>query len=77
MSRTRFAWVTIAIGACQGSTEDPPQPTGHDPTEVSTVGVLDADGDGYDASIDCDDGDAAVHPGASEVCDGIEPLGCL
>lgn len=28
---------------------------------------LDEDGDGYQSSVDCDDGDAAVHPGASEL----------
>ena len=33
----------------------------------------DADNDGYDASIDCNDGNAAVHPGVVEVCnDGID-----
>ncbi|MEQ1503015.1 MAG: putative metal-binding motif-containing protein [Myxococcota bacterium] len=31
----------------------------------------DADGDGY-AADDCDDGDAAVHPGATETCDGAD-----
>ena len=41
------------------------------------VGTCDADGDGHlDASCgggDCDDGDAAVNPGAAEVCDnGID-----
>jgi hypothetical protein len=30
---------------------------------------LDLDGDGY-GCLDCNDGDAAVHPGAAEVCDG-------
>ena len=40
----------------------------------------DADGDGYDDDTcggnDCDDGNAAVHPGASEVCDGILDNDC-
>ncbi len=29
----------------------------------------DADGDGLDACLDCDDGDATVYPGAEDVCD--------
>ncbi|MCO4772266.1 MAG: putative metal-binding motif-containing protein [Deltaproteobacteria bacterium] len=37
---------------------------------------VDGDGDGYDSiasgGLDCDDGDAAVGPGAIEVCDGID-----
>ena len=28
----------------------------------------DGDGDGYDAAVDCDDADPAVHPGADEIC---------
>ncbi|MCB9791375.1 MAG: putative metal-binding motif-containing protein [Alphaproteobacteria bacterium] len=32
--------------------------------------VQDQDGDGYPESEDCDDLDAAVNPGAAEVCDG-------
>ncbi|MBM4390783.1 MAG: hypothetical protein FJ090_06640 [Deltaproteobacteria bacterium] len=33
----------------------------------------DADGDGYDASVDdCDDGNAEINPGADEHCDGID-----
>mgnify|MGYP001563545011 CR=1 FL=1 len=32
----------------------------------------DLDGDGYDGSTDCDDGDAAVNPAATDTCDGID-----
>ena len=32
------------------------------------TGADDADGDGYSACTECDDGDAAVFPGAEEVC---------
>jgi hypothetical protein len=30
----------------------------------------DNDGDGYNATVDCNDDDASVHPGATEICDG-------
>ncbi|HND30697.1 MAG TPA: putative metal-binding motif-containing protein, partial [Myxococcota bacterium] len=36
------------------------------------VGYADADGDGFAACEECDDADAAVFPGAVEVCDGID-----
>jgi hypothetical protein len=36
------------------------------------VEALDADGDGFPAQEDCDDEDPAVHPGAPEVCGGID-----
>jgi len=46
-------------------------------TEADLAERLDADGDGYDAwsvgGEDCDDGDAAVHPGVSyDPADGID-----
>ena len=34
--------------------------------------VMDWDGDGVDTLTDCDDGDAAVFPGAEERCNGID-----
>jgi hypothetical protein len=38
-----------------------------------TIGVADVDEDGYDANEDCDDEDATVYPGATEVpYDGID-----
>ena len=32
--------------------------------------VADADGDGYDTLTDCDDANPAIHPGATELCNG-------
>jgi len=34
--------------------------------------IVDVDGDGYHSDIDCDDSDAGIHPGADEICDGID-----
>jgi hypothetical protein len=33
---------------------------------------VDNDGDGYDGLLDCDDGDATIHPGAAESCDLLD-----
>jgi hypothetical protein len=38
-------------------------------TDTDTDLPADADGDGYASDVDCDDGDATVHPGADEICD--------
>ena len=34
--------------------------------------VVDVDEDGFPEPVDCDDGNAAIHPGAIEVCDQID-----
>ena len=43
-----------------------------DDTGDGTSGTTDADLDGYPAGEDCDDNDAAVHPGADELCNGAD-----
>ncbi len=53
----------LAVG-CQPDDSKLPGDTG----PIST----DGDGDGYVAGEDCDDGDAAVYPGAAERCDGVD-----
>lgn len=35
-------------------------------------GPVDLDGDGAASDVDCDDGDPSAHPGAVEVCDGVD-----
>lgn len=41
--------------------------------EIDVVAAAsDLDGDGFDSLDDCDDSDAAVHPGAHEICDGVD-----
>jgi hypothetical protein len=48
----------------------------HDPVEIewpiTVVCTQDADGDGVDDDDDCDDTDAAVFPGAPELCDAVD-----
>jgi photosystem II stability/assembly factor-like uncharacterized protein len=43
-----------------------------DPDYTGCFPVQDRDGDGVDCESDCEDGDAAVYPGAEEVCDGVD-----
>ncbi len=54
--------------ACRDETKSSDTDTQTEEIEV----VKDNDGDGYLNSEDCDDGDPGIHPGADELCDGID-----
>ena len=41
-------------------------------TDDTAVPEVDADGDGYASTVDCDDADPEIHPGAEELCDAID-----
>ncbi len=58
---------TAAVTSTGGTvtTETPPGTT-------PSSGTVDADEDGATADTDCDDSDPARHPGADEVCDGVD-----
>lgn len=56
-------WLTTAmlmsfLAACNGDGDDKES--------------VDADGDGYDELVDCDDSNGAVYPGADELCDTLD-----
>jgi hypothetical protein len=40
--------------------------------DVGVCVCIDDDNDGACAGVDCDDGDKDMHPGATEVCDGVD-----
>jgi hypothetical protein len=66
----RALGLAVLLWGCSGDGEEPPT---KDAVEV--IGD-DEDGDGYDSILDggqdCDDTDSSVHPGAVELCDGLD-----
>ncbi len=59
----RFAFLALVLGCSQKDADDSAPRI-----EKST----DADDDGHAAENDCDDGNAAIHPDATEHCDGAD-----
>ena len=59
-------WLLMAVLALAGCIGKPVD------SGDSAAPEVDVDGDGYGAAEDCDDEDAAVYPGAPEVCNGLD-----
>src|SRR5678815_1451823 len=73
----KLDWIlaTFLIAGCSDKGDDS-QGGGDDSGSVDDSDTPppaeDADNDGYDVNEDCNDGDPAVNPGATEVCDGVD-----
>jgi MYXO-CTERM domain-containing protein len=60
-------------GSLLGGADFVTSPFGLMPSVAGNIPCYDFDGDGYSPSAgDCDDTDAALNPGATELCDGID-----
>ncbi|MFK7931262.1 MAG: LamG-like jellyroll fold domain-containing protein [Myxococcota bacterium] len=72
---TRSTSLILLLIACDPAVNDTDLTDSTDDTDI-VVGPIDEDNDGYvaisDGGDDCDDADESVHPGATELCDGID-----
>ena len=68
--RTLAIFALLTIAGCRTDADKPD--TDGLPDDTDTVFDGDMDGDGYSSDTDCDDSDASIHPGAEELCDGID-----
>ncbi len=66
------AAASLALAGCLKDGKGDDTGTAGGGGDGGAVSGTDADGDGYAAADDCDDSDADVHPGAEEVCDGVD-----
>ena len=79
--RSYLGGVAVFLAACGGPKPATPADTAVDsraddsgePVDSGdTSPPADADADGFDTTTDCDDADAAIHPGAEDPCDGVD-----
>ena len=63
-----FLYTTLLF-ACRTSK---PASTSEGLVDTADTELTDLDGDGYQSDEDCDDGNASVHPNATEICDGMD-----
>lgn len=62
----------LVLNACNTTKPIPPYGL-PDSFDTNSGANVDTDGDGYDALVDCDDNNAAIHPEAEEVAgDGVD-----
>jgi hypothetical protein len=59
----------LLLAALVGCTGEVTPPDSKDTDTGDSAAPTDADGDGWDSSVDCDDQDPDVHPNGTEVCD--------
>ena len=69
VTRLRYLWLFLVPPLVGAADDGPGLGCGCDPGVGS---VIDNDGDGSGATIDCDDVDPSIHPGAEEHCDGVD-----
>ena len=68
VQRLILASLLVSISGCR----EPEEIKDSGPTDSGEISEVDRDGDGFAEDVDCDDGDAAIYPGASEFCDDID-----
>ena len=69
-----FNWEAIGVGTytlTAQATDNSGATTSSEPIKI-TVTYPDKDNDGYTSNMDCNDQDATINPGATDLCDGID-----